>query len=542
MFDYLWIAYRSILQRATPSWLTMISMALGVMLVVMVLTIHGLVETSFRNNSSLGYNMIVGAKGGREQLTLNTVFYLSQPVENIETVYYAEFMKQPERDAQVKNSFGWQSQQLRAAAQELALLATGDAPSMLAQKAAQAALPEVALATTPRGRGAKGQDWLEVGRDGKYGLYCDLVIPVCLGDYLGRFRVVGTTPALFNDLVYDLDNNRKYEFAQGRNFEEWNEEHGYYEAVLGSHAARELEKKVGDVIHPTHGSQEGHTHAQGFTVVGILKPSGTPNDRAVFVNMEGFYLMEDHAKPLEEEPIVGSEAEEEAAARAVSLAEEKQAAKAAPESTPAVRRKTPLPLEQREVTALLVKTVKPVVSIGLQTAVNEGKEAQAVLPVGVIYSIFDFIVNPVRNLLLFLTAMICLVSGMNILVGIYNSMSERKHEIAIMRALGAHQTAVGTIICLEAVLLALGGGGLGWFCGHFLTLLASPIIEERTGVVLGWDWKSWFWPEPLIGWEDGFMFPAEWLVIPALILLAIAVGFWPARTAYQTDVAGSLEK
>jgi hypothetical protein len=38
------------------------------------------------------------------------------------------------------------------------------------------------------------------------------------------------------------------------------------------------------------------------------------------------------------------------------------------------------------------------------------------------------------------------------------------------------------------------------------------------------------------------MFPAEWLVIPALILLAIAVGFWPARTAYQTDVAGSLEK
>ncbi len=34
-----------------------------------------------------------------------------------------------------------------------------------------------------------------------------------------------------------------------------------------------------------------------------LAPSGTPNDRAVFVNMEGFYLMEDHAKPLDEKMI-----------------------------------------------------------------------------------------------------------------------------------------------------------------------------------------------------------------------------------------------
>ena len=40
------------------------SMALGVMLVVAVLAIHGVVAESFRSNASLGYNMIVGAKGG----------------------------------------------------------------------------------------------------------------------------------------------------------------------------------------------------------------------------------------------------------------------------------------------------------------------------------------------------------------------------------------------------------------------------------------------------------------------------------------------
>ena len=51
----LWkIAWRSIQQRALASSLTGISMALGVMLVVAVLSIHGVVSQSFKNNASLG--------------------------------------------------------------------------------------------------------------------------------------------------------------------------------------------------------------------------------------------------------------------------------------------------------------------------------------------------------------------------------------------------------------------------------------------------------------------------------------------------------
>ena len=90
----LWkIAWRSIQQRGLASALTALSMALGVMLVVLVLSIHGVVALSFKNNSSLGYNLIVGAKGGKLQLTLNTVYYLSQPVENIRYDYYLEFTR-----------------------------------------------------------------------------------------------------------------------------------------------------------------------------------------------------------------------------------------------------------------------------------------------------------------------------------------------------------------------------------------------------------------------------------------------------------------
>ena len=85
------IAWRSIQHRGLGSLLTIISMALGVMMVVAVLTIHGVVSQSFKNNNSLGYNVIVGARGGGLQLTLNSVYYLSKPVENVPYEYYLAF-------------------------------------------------------------------------------------------------------------------------------------------------------------------------------------------------------------------------------------------------------------------------------------------------------------------------------------------------------------------------------------------------------------------------------------------------------------------
>src|SRR3954471_24201934 len=230
------IALRSILQRGVASLLTMFSMALGVMLVVAVLSIHGVVSQSFRNNASLGYNMIVGAKGGREQLTLNTVFYLSQPVENIPYTYYLEFLKQSERDKLQVHSFGVESETALRDAAEVLAASDGGLSSVLSERA----IDRLGLAAVPDARTEPHFPPIETGRDGKYGLMTDLAIPLCLGDYFGRFRVVGTTPALFDDLVYDIENNRKFEFAQGRNFRWRDPEHGYFEAVIGSTVAREI--------------------------------------------------------------------------------------------------------------------------------------------------------------------------------------------------------------------------------------------------------------------------------------------------------------
>jgi putative ABC transport system permease protein len=301
---------------------------------------------------------------------------------------------------------------------------------------------------------------------------------------------------------------------------------------------------IGDRISTTHGDPEGQGHGRKFTVVGILAPSGPPNDRATFVNMEGFFLMKGHAKPLNEQPLIGRQSAE-------ALGPE-NALVAPPEPEvfspdPHVQRAlAPLPIEQREVTAVLVRTSGNLVAPLLQNAINEGDIAQVVLPVLEIFTLFEVFVKPVQVVLLVLTAMICIVSGVSILVSIYNSMADRRHEIAVMRALGASRSAVLSIVLFEAIILALGGGAIGWIMGHGLNWLASPVIERRTGVAIGFfDFApSVDLYELLGGMADvqSMSVSSELLLIPVLLVLAVIVGFLPALAAYRTDVAGSLGK
>jgi putative ABC transport system permease protein len=136
--------------------------------------------------------------------------------------------------------------------------------------------------------------------------------------------------------------------------------------------------------------------------------------------------------------------------------------------------------------------------------------------------------------------MICVVSGLSILVSIYNSMSDRRHEIAVMRALGASRGTVMAIVLMEAILLSLGGAVLGFVAGHGLIAANSGLIEEKTGVQIGFfDIAPPM--EEIELWIGGPLLTIPWSteiwVIPALVLLAIVVGFWPAVEAYRTDVA-----
>jgi putative ABC transport system permease protein len=103
------------------------------------------------------------------------------------------------------------------------------------------------------------------------------------------------------------------------------------------------------------------------------------------------------------------------------------------------------------------------------------------------------------------------------------------------------------VILLESIILSVGGGLAGWIGGHLMLAVASPVVEERTGVAIGpldlaplprtLEVRV---PEVIMDSALGNLLSLELVIIPALLLLAVIVGFLPAYTAYRTDVAEAL--
>ena len=577
--NVLQIAWRSIQHRGLGSLLTIISMALGVMMVVTVLAVHGLISKAFNDSNNFGYDVLIGARGGEIQLAFSSVYYLTSPIENIPYEYYLAFCDKETREQELKSSIAYAAWQNEAQTLRLANgLNDGLSDSFF----------DFAFNTQQSER-------IGLKREGLFDHYTHTAVPINLGDFWvsptgDAFRCVGTKPKFFTEMLVSIDPEIPFEFSQGRCFEEYNSEHGYYEAVIGENVARKSGLGIGDTIQPTHGDPnavDSHIHETDFHIVGILKKTGTANDGALFLNMEGFFLMEGHAKSLEDDSVFGKaktqreRREKEAFEQTQlgddpeSLPETSQGAQefAAAADATGDQRSEPLQLEKREVTSILLRTYGGeddddvnVVGFILPPIINEGglettldwssfrpeksqKAALAVNPVMTVTGLFTKFVDPIRWVLLALTLMICIVSAIGILVGIYNSMSQRRHEIAVIRALGASRQKVMGIMLCESVLMAFIAGMLGWIGGHTLTAALSPLIEDNTNVSVGFFdfapkiplahfWGGQFLPE----WLSSVAVSPEFLVVPGLMLLAIVVGIYPAISAYKTDVSKSLGK
>jgi putative ABC transport system permease protein len=357
------------------------------------------------------------------------------------------------------------------------------------------------------------------GVDGTFAASTKTAVPICMGDYFRGFRVIGTNAAYFDRLT--VGEGRPFAFAAGRNFRD----DEFFGGVLGATVAGNLGLKPGDPFAPTHGADDGKVH-DPFTVVGILARTDTPVDRGVFVNMEGFYLQEGHAKPVEGAESGEGKAEPPAATIAASPP-------SGGNDTP-----QPLPFAQREVTAILLETAAlpglpgmpdlpaELTAMALRTAINESRDGQAAEPIREIRQLLDLFVRPLELLLLLITALVVLVSAIGILVSMVGSSLERSRDVAIMRALGARRAHVLAVVLIEAVLLAVGGGLAGWVLGHLLVGAIAPLITTNAGVSAS-----------VLSAAPG----AELLLVPFLVVLAILAALLPALAAYRTDVAKWLQ-
>jgi putative ABC transport system permease protein len=301
-----------------------------------------------------------------------------------------------------------------------------------------------------------------------------LAVPIGMGDNYRGYRVVGTLPEMFTHTEY-APGKRYIVRKPGRVFDP-----ALREAIVGSFAAHQLGLTRGSLFHPYHGLSfdEKEQHAEEYVVVGILEPSNTPADRVIWIPLEGVQKMSGHS--------------EQAAA---------------------------------QVSAVLVKLRSPMAGRTLELQYNrEGTRLTFAWPIGATISELLNKVGWFQNILGWVAILVALVAAGSVMASIYNSMNERRRQIAIMRALGARRTTVFFTILLEAVAITVIGIAIGFAFYFVIVGIAGQIIRRETGVVL----------DP-IAWNAVML----WAPIGLAALGALA-GIIPAWKAYQTDVANHL--
>lgn len=300
-----------------------------------------------------------------------------------------------------------------------------------------------------------------------------VAIPLAVGDnYLG-YRLVGTLTNYFST-EYRKGAAFRLE-AGGRLFED-----GYREAVVGNFAARRLGLKVGDTFKPYHGLNfdPKAQHDDQYTVVGILEPSNTPADRVIWIPLAGLQNMSGHD-----------------------------------------------PGTATDVSAVLVRLRSPIAGQQLDMLYNrQGNRLTFAWPIAKqMADLFDKF-GWFDSVLTLVAWLVALVATGAVMASIYNSMSSRRRDLAILRALGARRRTVFTAIVFEAATIAAGGMVLAYVIYLAILAGAAAVIRSQTGVVL-----DPFQPDAVLLWAP-----------LAMIALGAFAGIVPAIKAYRTDVATGL--
>ena len=127
----------------------------------------------------------------------------------------------------------------------------------------------------------------------------DWAIPTQLGDSYRGHPVMATTREFFSK--FQPDPSIPWALRDGRYFDK------AFEVVLGSGVARRTGLRLGEKIVLTHGIlEEGHEHPEfDYEVVGILEPTGTSHDRALFTDLESTWIIHAHDRRLSAAPNAG---------------------------------------------------------------------------------------------------------------------------------------------------------------------------------------------------------------------------------------------
>ncbi len=314
-------------------------------------------------------------------------------------------------------------------------------------------------------------------------------IPFVTGHSYVGFRVNAIDDRFFTTFEYQP--GKKFSFApeaggRGRAFA------AREEAVAGWAVAKALGLHLGDTFNPVCGVHAGdpvHIH-DTISFVGILAPTGTPHDRAIYIPLKTFYTLEGHGADV--------------AAMATDLS-------------------------RREISGAYLKlrhirggALHPGIQ-ALKYEIDQSTEAQLVVPSEVIPRILD-IIGWVDRVLFLVGVLVTLLALMFLFVVLITALREQRRELAMMRMLGANRRTVFGLIMSEAVLLSVLGTTLGLAFGHLLVYVGSHYVAVETGMQF----------------SARFISSADLGVLPGVTLMGALAGLIPALQAYRLSILRNL--
>ncbi|MCC6677680.1 MAG: ABC transporter permease [Phycisphaerales bacterium] len=361
----------------------------------------------------------------------------------------------------------------------------------------------------------------------------EFAVPTQIGDNYRGNPVLGTTPEFFTR--FQPVDKRPWAFAQGRAFDkDW-------EVVLGAQAARATGLRLGDKISLTHGAAAAgdgragpapHEHQQfKYEVVGILEPTGSAHDRALFTSLQSAWIIHAHDRREREEMAEAGRAGERPAGHEHETAEEHAAHADTHDHEH----------EARTTAADLVEGDRLITGIYLRLIARAGSDAPANLP-----QVFDQlrrdtsitvaqpqqeigklfgIVSSVDKILLGMAVVVMISSGIAIMLALYNSMEQRRRQIAVLRVLGASRARVFNLVITESAVIGFLGAIAGVAIAAGGLVVVARVMKRSVGLVI----------------DAGLAPDVAMIVMSLTIVLASLAGIIPAAMAYRTAVAKNLK-
>jgi putative ABC transport system permease protein len=291
------------------------------------------------------------------------------------------------------------------------------------------------------------------------------VIPISIGDSLSGFRLVGAPPEFITHY--------------GGTLAEGTLPAGPMDVVLGAEAAKKLAIVVGTTVVSQHGLDSGGAggghDAHPLMVVGVLAPTGTIIDRLAVTSLEAVWMAH------------GLSAD-------------------APNA---------------EVTMALVRYKSPLAAASLPRAINMTSTLQAASPAlesARLLTIFGWVADLLRAF----AGVVLVVAGVCVFVALTQRLSERRYDIAVMRALGASRGTITTLLLAETALV----GVIGAIAGVALARLAAWGVAKAMPA------------NAAISFAPSHQ--TEMFAVLAVIVFALLCALWPAWRAYRIEAGAVL--